>query len=84
MSQRSKPVATRNPDWKPRPAIAIRNPRMQRHRMTGTIDGIVPAAIGGITILPPTLINRSGSEIKKGEPGGSPFLLICCVVSEAR
>jgi len=56
---------------------------MQRHRMTGTIDGIV-AAIGGITILPPALTNKSGSEIKKGEPGGSPFLLICCVVSEAR
>jgi hypothetical protein len=25
---------------------------MRRHRMTGIIDGIVAAAIGGITILP--------------------------------
>jgi len=51
MSQRSKPVATRNPDWKPRPGMGTRNPPMQHHRMTGTIDGIV-AAIGGITTLP--------------------------------
>ena len=57
---------------------------MQRHRMTGTIDGIVAAAIGGITILPPALTNISWDDIKKGELGGSPFLLICCVVSEAR
>jgi hypothetical protein len=57
---------------------------MQRHRMTGTIDGIVAAAIGGITILPPALTNKSANEIKKGELSGSPFLLICCVVSEAR
>jgi len=52
--------------------------------MTGTIDGIVAAAIGGITILPPALTNISGNDIKKGELSGSPFLLICCVVSEAR
>jgi hypothetical protein len=51
MSQRNNPLTTRNRDWMPRPAVATRNPQMQRHRMTGTIDGIV-AAIGGITILP--------------------------------
>jgi hypothetical protein len=51
MFQRNKPSTTRNPYWMPRPAMATHNPQMQRHRMTGTIDGIV-AAIGGITTLP--------------------------------
>jgi hypothetical protein len=50
MYQHNKPLTTRNPDWMPRPTVATRNPQMQRHRMTGTIDGIV-ASVGGITIL---------------------------------
>ena len=32
--------------------MATHNPQMQRHRMTGIIDGIVAAAIAGITTLP--------------------------------
>jgi len=52
MSQRNKPLTARNPYWKPRPAMATRNLQMQRHRMTGTIDGIVVATAGGITTLP--------------------------------
>ena len=51
-------------------------------RMIGTIASI----IGAITAV--TLVLHSSSsiadKIKKGEPGGSPFFLICCVVYEAR
>ena len=51
MYQGNKPLTTRNPYWMARPAMATRNPQMQRHRMTGIIDGIVAAAIAGITTL---------------------------------
>jgi len=52
---------------------------MQLLLTIGTIAGIAACIAGGIA-LRAALHDR----IKKGEPEGSPFLLICCVVSEAR
>jgi hypothetical protein len=52
---------------------------MQLLLTIGTIAGIAACIAGGIALWA-ALHDR----IKKGEPEGSPFLLICCVVSEAR
>jgi hypothetical protein len=53
--------------------MATRNPQMRRHRMTGTIDGIV-AAIGGIT-TPPASTNSQKRERdqKRGSLAAPPF-----------
>jgi hypothetical protein len=55
---------------------------MQLLRMIGTIA----STIGDVTITTRVPLSNSSisNKIKKGEPGGSPFFLICCVVSEAR
>jgi hypothetical protein len=58
------------------------NHLMQLLRMIGTIA----STIGDVTITTRVPLSNSSisNKIKKGEPGGSPFFLICCVVSEAR
>jgi hypothetical protein len=60
--------------------MANRRHPMQLHRTTVTIAGTA-AVIAAITTL---RVSTDAYKIKKGEPGGSPFLLIGCVVSEAR
>jgi len=57
---------------------------MQLHRTTVTIAGIAAVIVAITTLLVSTDLQNRKNKIKKGEPGGSPFLLIGCVVSEAR
>jgi len=53
--------------------------------MTGTIAITVAESTAiTITLLLRNIRFNSRLKIKKGEPGGSPFLPFCCVVSEAR
>jgi hypothetical protein len=50
--------------------------------------GIIAITAAGSTAITITLLRNirfnSRLKSKKGEPGGSPFLPFCCVVSEAR
>jgi hypothetical protein len=58
------------------------NHPMQLLRMIGIIASTIGAVI--IIALVPLSNSSISDKIKKGEPSGSPFFLICCVVSEAR
>lgn len=74
----------RPPLQKAQPVRLSRNLATQRLPMTGTIADMAMASAIAATVPLRIVSWKLNSKTQKGEPGGSPFLLICCVASEAR